>query len=124
MSCHTHGDALRHPAGAAGRRPISMTGGAMKYYAVAEMDVTDPSWTGEYVANVTGMVERRGGRYLSRTLQIEKVEGERPAPQVMVLIEWPSKDVADEFYASDEYRPYREARRQGANNEFLLLAGE
>jgi uncharacterized protein (DUF1330 family) len=43
---------------------------------------------------------------------------------VIVLIEWPSKDVADEFYASDEYRPYREARRQGASNEFLLLAGE
>jgi uncharacterized protein (DUF1330 family) len=30
----------------------------MKYYAVAEMDVTDPSWVADYVANVTGMVER------------------------------------------------------------------
>lgn len=57
-------------------------------------------------------------------LRIEKIEGERPAPQAVVLIEWPSKEIADEFYASDEYRPYREARRQGARNEFLLLAGE
>jgi uncharacterized protein (DUF1330 family) len=39
----------------------------MKYYAIAEMDVTDPSWVADYVANVTGMVERRGGRYLSRS---------------------------------------------------------
>jgi uncharacterized protein (DUF1330 family) len=96
----------------------------MKYYAVAEMDITDPAWIKDYVANVTGMVERRGGRYLSRTATIEKVEGERPAPQVIVLIEWPSKEAADEFYASEEYRPYREARGAGARNEFLLVAGE
>jgi uncharacterized protein (DUF1330 family) len=96
----------------------------MKYYAVAEMDIRDPAWIGDYVANVTAMVERRGGRYLSRTARIEKVEGERPAPQVIVLIEWPSNEAADEFYASEEYRPYREARGRGARNDFLLVAGE
>ena len=41
-----------------------------------------------------------------------------------MLIEWPSKEVGDEFYESEEYRPYREGRRQGARNEFLLVAGE
>jgi uncharacterized protein (DUF1330 family) len=96
----------------------------LKYYAFAEMEVTDPEWVREYVANVTGMVERRGGRYLSRTVRIEKIEGDRAAPPVVVLIEWPSKEVADDFYASAEYRPYREARLQGANNEFLGFAGE
>ena len=54
----------------------------MRYYAVAELDVTDPSWVRDYVANVTGMVERRGGRYLSRTARIEKIEGERTPPQL------------------------------------------
>jgi uncharacterized protein (DUF1330 family) len=96
----------------------------VKYYTVAEMDVTDPGWIAEYVANVTGMVERRGGRYLSRSVRIEKIEGERPAPQAIVLIEWPSKEVAEEFYDSEEYRPYREARGRGARNEFLLVSGE
>lgn len=96
----------------------------MKHYAVAEMDITDPAWIRDYVANVTGMVERRGGRYLSRTATIEKIEGERAAPQVIVLIEWPSKEAAEEFYESEEYRPYREARGAGASNEFLLVAGE
>jgi len=96
----------------------------MKHYAIAEIDLTDRGWARDYVANVTGMVERRGGRYLARSGRIEKVEGERSAPQMVVLIEWPSKEVADEFYASEEYRPYREARRAGARNEFLLVAGE
>jgi uncharacterized protein (DUF1330 family) len=41
-----------------------------------------------------------------------------------VLIEWPSKEVAEEFYDSEEYRPYREACGAGARKEFLLVSGE
>ena len=96
----------------------------MRYYAVAEIDVTDPSWVREYVTNVTEMVERRGGRYLARTSRVDKIEGERTPPQTFLIIEWPSREVADEFYESDEYRPYRERRRAGARNEFFLVAGE
>lgn len=96
----------------------------MKHYAVAELDVTDPAWVRDYVAEVTPMVERRGGRYLARTATIERIEGERTLAQVMLIIEWPSKRAADEFYASEEYRPHREARRRGARNEFLLVSGE
>lgn len=83
----------------------------MKYYAVAEIDITDPSWVEDYVANVTGLVEARGGRYLARTPRVEKVEGERPPPHIFLIVEWPSKDVADGFYESEEYAPYRRARR-------------
>jgi uncharacterized protein (DUF1330 family) len=96
----------------------------VRYYAVAEIDVTDPGWVRDYVAEVTPMVERWGGRYLSRSARIERIEGQRQPPQVLLLIEWPSKEAADEFYASEEYRPYRESRRAGARNEFLLVAGE
>jgi uncharacterized protein (DUF1330 family) len=96
----------------------------MRHYTVAEMEITDPKWIRDYVANVTGMVERRGGRYLARTGAVEKVEGDGSPPQFVVLIEWPSKEVAEEFYESEDYRPYREARGEGARNEFLLVAGE
>lgn len=96
----------------------------MKYYAVAELDVTDKRWVSDYVADVTPMVERHGGRYLARTAQIERLEGERERPQVLLIIEWPSHEAATDFYESDEYRSYREARRAGARNEFLLIAGD
>jgi uncharacterized protein (DUF1330 family) len=96
----------------------------MKYYAFAEIDITDPSWVRDYVKNVTGIVERRGGRYLARTGQIEQFEGEHKASQFIVMIEWPSQEIAREFYESEEYRPYREGRRHGAVNRFLLVAGE
>jgi uncharacterized protein (DUF1330 family) len=96
----------------------------VKYYSVAEMEITDRSWVAEYVKNVTKMVEQRGGRYLARTSKVEKVEGERKLPQVFLIIEWPSQEAAKAFYESEEYRPYREARIAGAKNEFLLVAGE
>lgn len=91
---------------------------------IAELDVTDPSWVRDYIANVTPLVERMGGRYLARTGAIDVVEGDRPPPQTIVLIEWPSKEAADAFYDSDDYRPYREARQAGARNQFVTVAGE
>ena len=96
----------------------------MKYYAVVEVDITDPGWVPEYAKNVTRLVEQRGGRYLARTSAVEKIEGQRKAPQIVVLLEWPSKEAAIEFYHCEEYRPYRQSRQQGASNEFMLLPGE
>jgi uncharacterized protein (DUF1330 family) len=96
----------------------------MKYYSVAEIEITDQSWIPAYVENVTRLVEQGGGRYLARTSKIEKLEGERKVPQIFLIIEWPSKDVAKAFYECDEYRPYRQSRISGATNEFLLVAGE
>lgn len=96
----------------------------MKYYVVAEFDLTDGAWVAEYVQEVTKMIERRGGRYLARTPRVEKLEGDRPAPQILLLIEWPSREEAMAFYDSDEYRPYRESRIAGSRSEMALIAGE
>lgn len=96
----------------------------MKYYSVAELDVTDRSWVGEYVKQVTPMVERFGGRYLARTANAEKFEGSRKLPHIFLVIEWPSKEAAHAFYDSEEYRPYRESRMAGSSGEFVLVAGE
>ena len=82
----------------------------MRYYAVAELDITDPAWVEAYVAEVTRLVEAFGGRYLARTAKIERLEGARPAPQVFLVIEWPSREAAIEFYESEAYRPHRERR--------------
>jgi|SRR5687768_1646680 uncharacterized protein (DUF1330 family) len=96
----------------------------MKYYSVAEITVTDRGWVRDYVATVTGLVQRYGGRYLARTSRFEKIEGSRPTEQVFLIIEWPSKTVAESFYGSDEYRPYRERRLAGSRTESVLVAGE
>jgi len=96
----------------------------MKYYAVGELDFIDQSWVARYVQNVTKIVERRGGRYLARTSKIDQPEGDGKPPQLFVIIEWPSKEAAQEFYESAEYRPYRDSRLAGAKSRFSLIAGE
>jgi|SRR6476660_7497493 len=96
----------------------------MKYYVIGEVEITDQRWVPDYIKNVTEMVERRGGRYLARTSLVERVEGDRKPPQILVILEWPSKESAVAFFESDEYRSYRLNRMAGAKNEFLLAAGE
>ena len=96
----------------------------MKCYAVARINVTDRGWVAEYITKVTPMVERYGGRYLARTPQFEWLEGDGALPQLMLLIEWPSREAAQGFYESEEYWPFREARLQGSTGEFVLVAGE
>lgn len=86
--------------------------------------MTDPSWVADYVRETTRIVEARGGRYLARTARVRRLEGEREARTIFLLIEWPSAEVAEEFYESEEYRPYREARAAGSTGEFFLVAGE
>src|ERR1051325_5541824 len=105
-------------------RPFGRCEDEMKYYCVAELNITERSWVPSYVENVTKLVERFNGRYLARTSNVEKLEGERMAPQILLIIEWPSRDAALAFYQSDEYAPYRQSRLDGAGNELLLVAGE
>ena len=71
----------------------------------------------------------RDGRAARRALPrahrpVEKLEGQRAVPPTFLIIEWRSKQAADAFYRSEEYRAYRERRRSGARNEFVLVAGE
>jgi uncharacterized protein (DUF1330 family) len=97
----------------------------MKFYSIVIFDMADRAWTRPYVENVTGIVERYGGRYLSRTPRIEQLEGTLPVPQFVVIVEWPSREAAETFFASEEYRPYRESRIAGTtNSSILLMPGE
>ncbi len=96
----------------------------MKYYCVAEIDVTERGWVPEYVREVTRLVERYGGRYLARTPKTEALEGEGKVPQIFLIIEWPSREAALAFYESEEYAPHLKRRLEGSVGRLLLVAGE
>ncbi len=70
------------------------------------------------------MVERHGGRYLARSRNIERLEGDHEIPNLVVLLEWPSRDSIQAFYDSDDYRPYRTARMAGSKGSFFIVTGE
>lgn len=92
----------------------------MSVFAVVELTVTDPSWMEEYSENVTPMLLQCGGRYVTATDSIDLIEG-TDKPQLMGVVEFPSREKAIEFYNSDEYAPYRKARLNGAKCRYLLI---
>ncbi len=96
----------------------------MNYYSISELDVSDRGWLRAYVANVTKIVERRGGRFLTRTNNIQRIEGERANPHFLSIIEWPSQEAMRDFYESEEYRPYRDSRLAGSKGQLVLVPGE
>ena len=96
----------------------------MKYYSIVGMDITDRGWVESYVSTVTKMIERHGGRYLTRTNRVEKFEGDGSLSQVYAIVEWPSREALQAFYDSEEYRPFREARMRGSKSELYVLPGE
>lgn len=95
----------------------------MKVLAIIETNVTNPSWIENYTKNVTPMVLKYGGRYLTRTNNIDLIEGPEK-PHFSVVAEFPSKEIALEFYNSQEYAPYKNSRLSGSSSRFLLVAME
>lgn len=65
-------------------------------------------------------IERFGGRYLALSNQVESLEGP-PPPLAMAVIEFPSLELAQAWYASSEYQSAAKIRREGAENRFTLL---
>ncbi len=96
----------------------------MSYYAVAKVTVKDDSWVPSYLEAVTALVHQHGSKYLARTPNIEQLEGQHDAPNVFVIIEWPSKEAAEAFYHDPEYQPHLDNRLAGSDSEFTLVAGE
>jgi uncharacterized protein (DUF1330 family) len=68
-------------------------------------------------------IERFGGRYLARSDKTVALEGGEAPPLAMAVIEFPSLEQAQAWFASDEYQQAASIRRQGAQNRFLLVQG-
>ena len=96
----------------------------MKYYMVVNCTPTDEAWIAKYLGPVTDLVHKHGGKYLVRTGNMERIEGDRPLPSVAVIVEWPSKKAAEAFYNDPKYAPFLQMRLAGAENDTILVAGE
>jgi len=96
----------------------------MKYYAIGLLNFISRDWAPDYLQKVTPLVEKVGGRYLARSPSVEVIEGNIETPHSVILIEFPSKEAAEEFYYSSEYEPYKISRQQGSVGQFLLVSGQ
>ena len=93
----------------------------MSVYLIADIKVTDDSWIPEYAANVHKLVEKHGGRYLSRSGNIETLEGEAKESTLIAILEFPTRAALDGFATDPEYAPYGQARQAGSVSNFRVI---
>ena len=90
----------------------------MSVYLIADVKITDDSWVPEYAANVHDIVHKHGGKYLSRSANIQNIEGDPLDTTLIALLEFPSQEALDAFVNDPDYAPYGAARQAGTVSRF------
>lgn len=93
----------------------------MSVYLIADIKVTDDGWVPEYATNVHNLVEKHGGRYLSRSGNIDTLEGPENDSTLIAILEFPDRAALDAFVADPEYAPYGKARQAGSISHFHVI---
>lgn len=93
----------------------------MTVYLIAEVKVTDDAWIPDYAARVHDIAASHNGRYLSRSGNIETLEGARSDETLIALIQFPTREDALAFANSPEYAPFAKARQAGSVSHFRLI---
>lgn len=95
----------------------------MAAYLIGTINVTDPSWLPEYTEKVVKQFAAVGAKYHVRSTEIEALEGVDRPPNAAIIVEFPSMEVAREWYNSDAYQALVELRKKGSTVELLLTEG-
>lgn len=93
----------------------------MSVYLIADIKVTDDSWIPDYAGNVHKLVERHGGKYLSRSGNITTLEGQQTDSTLIAILEFPNKMALEGFLNDPEYIPYGKARRAGSVSNLHMI---
>lgn len=93
----------------------------MAAYLIASVLVKDDKWVPEYAARVHDIAAKHGGKYLSRSGNIDILEGDPLEATLIALIQFPDKAAAKAFVNDPEYAPYAKARQDGTVSRFQLV---
>ena len=93
----------------------------MSVFLIADIKVTNDGWVPEYATNVHKLVEKHGGRYLSRSGNIETIEGNKMDNTLIAILEFPSRAALNDFASDPDYAPYGKARQAGSVSNFHVI---
>ena len=92
-------------------------------YMIGDVDIKNIKEYKKYMEIVKPMIESFGGEYLIRGGEIDTLETNLWQPTRMVLVKFPNKKMAMEWYNSDEYKPYKKIRLDNATSNILMVEG-
>ena len=94
----------------------------MPAYWIVRVEVTDAEQFAEYTKRTPAYFASYGARYLVRGGRTAALEGP-PESRRIVVIEFPSLEIAEACYRSPEYREIRELRAGAAVVEIIVVEG-
>lgn len=94
----------------------------MPAYVIAHIDVKDPVKYEDYKKMSPVSIQKFGGRFIVRGAQAELLEGTWQ-PKRLVLIEFPSVEVAKQWWASDDYADAKALRQATSTGDMIVLQG-
>ena len=94
----------------------------MPAYIIARIEVTDWERYKEYTKATPGAISRFGGKFIVRGGETVTLEGPQETRR-LVVIEFPSLELAKAFYNSPEYAEAKKLRIGAAEGQFLAVAG-
>ncbi|MBF88011.1 MAG: D-fructose-6-phosphate amidotransferase [Pelagibacterales bacterium] len=94
----------------------------MKVYMIAHIEVTNLELMQKYRELVPKIIEKFNGKYIVRGGDLKVLEG-NALKHRMVVVEFPNKESAENFYYSEEYAPVKSLRLEAGNNSSVLVEG-
>ena len=92
----------------------------MPAYIIVEVDIQDPLAYEEYKKLTPATVDKFGGKFILRGNPVEALEGEWDHDR-LVMLEFPNKNSAKDWYYSKEYQEAKKIRSKGSKAKFLLI---
>lgn len=96
----------------------------MTHYSVLAVTPTSEDWIADYIGPANALVAKHGGKYLARTANHERLEGDDAGAALRIVIEWPSEEAAKAFMSDPDYVPHLEARTAGSKSVHFLIEGK
>ena len=94
----------------------------MKAYMIVRAVIQDrEKFVNGYGIEAAKLVEKYGGKYLVRAPGAIALEGIDAENNSVVISEWPSKEAAQSFWNSDEYKKIKKLREGIAECYVLLI---
>jgi uncharacterized protein (DUF1330 family) len=94
----------------------------MAAYVIVDIEVTDPVGYDEYRKLAAPAVAAHGGKFLVRGGTTATLEGDW-YPKRLVVLEFPSVQRAQAWWASEEYRAARAIRERTAATNLIVAEG-
>ena len=95
----------------------------MSGYVIAQIkDIKDNEIYKKYVEKVTPIVQKFGGKFLIRGGEFQTVEGKWEHTR-NVLIQFPSYEIAIDWYNSEELKPVKKLRLDNSTSNSIIIKG-